>query len=84
MNVEKHGVEKHGEEPNPKLKKWLYLLLALFVVADFFVHREHAVFPWDHIPGFSALYALVATVVIVVVAKGIGHAFLMKEEDYYD
>jgi hypothetical protein len=77
-----HG-EKHADEISPKFKKWIYILLALFVVADFFVHREHPAFFWDHIPGFSALYALIATVVIVIVVKGIGHAFLMKEEDYY-
>lgn len=81
MNPEKHGEDL---EQNPKLKKRLYIFLALLVGADFFVHREHATFIWDHIPGFSALHGLISTVIIILVAKGIGHAFLMKKEDYYD
>lgn len=65
-------------------KKASYLCLALVVIADFFVHREHVIFIWDRIPGFSALYGLVSSIVIIVVSKAIGHAFLMKREDYYD
>ena len=67
-----------------KMTKAFYVILALVVVSDFLVHREHAAFPWDHVPGFSALYGLVSSIVIILVSKAIGHAILMKKEDYYD
>lgn len=85
MSAEKHGhAEKHEDEISPKLKRGLYIGLALLIVADFFVHKHHVVFFWDKIPGFTAVYSFIATVAIVVVAKGIGHAILMKPEDYYE
>lgn len=66
-----------------KMKIPLYAALGLLVVVDFFVHRDHAAFIWDSIPGFSAVYALIATIVIVFVSKFLGLG-LMKREDYYD
>ena len=60
--------------------------IALFIVfaADFFVHRHHATFIWDSIPGFGAVYGFVSCVFIIIVFKFIGHEWLMKKEDYYD
>lgn len=66
-----------------KVKKILYALLGFLVVADFFIYREHAALMWESIPGFNALYALVATVLIIVISKFLGHAWLMKPENYY-
>lgn len=71
-------------ETMAKIKKGFYVLLGLLVVLDFFIHRHHPIFPWDFIPGFSAGYGLVSTILIIVVSKFIGHAVLMKKEDYYD
>jgi hypothetical protein len=71
-------------EKMAKIKKGFYILLGLLVVLDFFIHRHHAAFFWDVIPGFSAVYGLVSTILIIVVSKFIGHALLMKKEDYYD
>jgi hypothetical protein len=58
--------------------------LALLVVIDLLIPRDHAIFPWDGIPGFYATFGFLATAVIIVVSKVIGHLFLMKREDYYD
>jgi hypothetical protein len=67
------------------LKKCSYLALALVVVADFFVHREHAIYIWDKIPGWGALYGFASCVVIILVSKFIGHQCgIMQDEDYYD
>jgi len=65
------------------VRKGLYGVIALIIIADFFVHRHHAVFFWDHIPGFNAVYGFIAAVVIILVAK-VGLHGLMKSEDYYD
>ncbi len=80
------GFAKHIEDPEKmsRLKKGSLILLALLVIVDLFVPRDHALFPWDFIPGFHAGYGLLATIVIIVASKFIGHLFLMKREDYYD
>lgn len=67
-----------------KVKLAFYATLALLVVGDVFVHREHATFFWDKIPGFSAVYGFISCVLIIVLSKFIGHAGLMKPENYYE
>ncbi len=72
-------------DPEHAKKRWklLYITLAVIVLADFLVHREHAAFLWDEIPG--ALYGFIACTLIVFVSKFYGHKLkVMKKEDYYD
>lgn len=65
--------------------RWgFYGLLALLVLADLFTPREHLLFGLEALPGFSALYGLLSCVLIIWVSKLLGHAGLMKSEDYYD
>lgn len=71
-------------EQMQNFKKPLYVLLAVLVAVDFFIHREHATLIWESIPGFNALYSLIATVLIIVISKFLGHVWLMKPENYYD
>ncbi|PIP36913.1 MAG: hypothetical protein COX20_03195 [Desulfobacterales bacterium CG23_combo_of_CG06-09_8_20_14_all_52_9] len=67
------------------LKKLSYVALGLTVAADFLVQREHAMYIWDKIPGWGALYGFVSCVVIVLVSKFIGHKCgVMRGEDYYN
>jgi hypothetical protein len=67
------------------LKKMSYVALVLVFLSDFFVHRDHAIYIWDKIPGFGALYGFVSCVVIILVSKFIGHqGGVMQGEDYYD
>ena len=70
---------------NGRFLKGVYCI-ALFLVfaADFFVHRHHAAFIWDAIPGFGAVYGFVCCVLMIIVFKFIGHEWLMKKEGYYD
>ncbi len=67
-----------------RLRLWSYIALFAVFAADFFVHRHHVEFVWDAIPGFSAVYGFISCVLIIRVSKGVGHAWLMKKEDYYD
>lgn len=72
------------EKNRGTIKKVSYVALAAVFGADFLIHRHHATFVWDHIPGFSAVYGFVSGIVVILVSKAIGHAWLMKKEDYYD
>ena len=59
--------------------------LALILGADFLVSREHGVFFWDRVPGWSALYGLVSCVLIILATKFLGQKCgLAKRPDYYD
>ena len=70
------------------LKKTFYLSLAVTILLEFILIRhEHIEFSLEHIaefPVFHAIYGFIACVLIILVSKVIGHAWLMKEEDYYD
>jgi hypothetical protein len=66
------------------LKILFYISIALTVIVDFFITRKYIHFPWENIPGFYALFGLVACILIVVLAKTLGHQWLMRKEDYYD
>ncbi|WP_170763343.1 hypothetical protein [Ruegeria lacuscaerulensis] len=62
-----------------------YLVLALIVVADFLVPREHVEYLWERLPGWSAVYGFASCVAIIFVSKFLGHqGGLMRPEDYYD
>ena len=43
-------------------------------------HAEH---PWEHLPGFHAIYGFVACVALVLIAKEL-RKILMRDEDFYD
>jgi hypothetical protein len=75
-----------GDSANSRqLKRMGYIALVLVVIADFFVHRAHAHYIWDKIPGWGAFYGFVSCVVIILVSKFLGHqGGIMKKEDYYD
>ena len=68
-----------------KNKRLLYIILVVVVISDFLVHRHHAEYIWDKIPGWGAVYGFISCVLIIVVSKFLGHqGGLMKREDYYD
>jgi hypothetical protein len=71
------------EEYKRKLWRIFLIMLAVTVIADFFVER-HVEFVWEQIPGFAAFYGFVSCVFIIVFSKWIGHKWLMKDEDYYE
>ncbi|MCK4738706.1 MAG: hypothetical protein KAT46_02040 [Deltaproteobacteria bacterium] len=62
----------------------LYVLMVVFIIWDVLMERHHMIFPWDYVPGFSALYGFVSCVLIIVISKIIGKLWLQKKEGYYD
>ena len=88
-------LEKIIENPEEmkKVKKFFLYFGVLLVAGDVILialyltdtaHLIHPYFPWDWVPGFSSLFGFVSTYLIVVISKWVGHAFLMKPENYYD
>jgi len=77
------GVLEALAERADLLRKVAYGVLAALVVLDFIIPRHHVEHFWDRIPGFHAVYGLVACVTIILVSKFLKH-WLMKREDYYD
>ena len=70
---------------NSRLLTWAVLvLMALLVVADLLIPTGYGRFPWDTVGGFGAFYGFISCVVIIVVSKLLGYAFLYCPEDYYD
>jgi hypothetical protein len=67
----------------PKIKPYLYVIAAIVLVSDFYVHHEHAEFVWETIPGFSAFYGFVSCVVIILATKVLG-ALLGRKGGYYE
>lgn len=67
------------------LKKIGYLILAVVFASDFFVHRAHAIYIWDKIPGWGAFYGFISCVLIILISKFLGHqGGIMQDEDYYN
>jgi len=66
----------------PKLWWGFWIILAITVIAQIFVH-VHAYFTVDGWFGFSALYGFLACAGMVIFAKVLG-SWLKRPEDYYD
>ncbi len=82
----KKMVDYIGNPQYAKQRKWIgYAMLLVALVSDFLVPRGHALYIWEEIPGFHAVYGLIACVLIILVSKFLGHqGGIMKKEDYYD
>ena len=81
MKKESNFFDKPGNIK--KLNIFFYATLGILVVLDFFIEK-HPHFGWENIPGFYALFGFIACILIIVIAKTLGHKWLMKKEDYYD
>ncbi len=68
----------------PTVIKIGYGVLALLVVIDCFVDKEHAHTAIEHLPGFWSIFGFVACTLIIIVSKWFGHLGIMTREDYYD
>jgi len=66
-----------------KMKISLFVMVALLVSADFFIPKEHAAIQWESIPGFYALFGILASILLLVVSKILGF-LVQKRENYYD
>jgi uncharacterized membrane protein len=62
----------------------MFGVMALLVVLDLIIPPHYDRFVWEGIGGFGAFYGFVSCVLIIVVSKALGYAFLYRPEDYYD
>jgi len=79
-------LEQYFENPDwlKKAKVVFFILLALLLMADFSIPKEHAVLPGESFPGFYAVFGLCATLLIVIVSKLLGVLFIAKKEGFYN
>jgi hypothetical protein len=56
------------------------LLVALVLVEALVFPYDHPVFPWHHVPGYSAAIGLVFAVVVVLLSKALGEWFLQRPD----
>lgn len=66
-----------------RLKWGFWLVLALLVLPDLFLHKHTLFSALEAVPGFYALFGFVSCVAIILVSKGLGY-LLKRREDYYD
>ncbi len=80
--------ERESAGTNKIMKNIFYILLILVALSDVAIRQfsghaaEH--FFGDKIWAFWSLFGLIGCLILIIICKGIGHAFLMKKEDYYD
>lgn len=66
------------------LKNVLIVYLIVLVVFDILIHLGvHGHYFVDNIPAFWTIFGIIGCFVLIKVAKGIAHAFLSKDEDFY-
>ncbi len=74
------------EETRNKTAFWrylFYLVLAVLVGANFFIHPHHPHFGLDRYPGFFALFGLSAGFAMVWLMKKIVQPLIARKEDFY-
>ena len=67
-----------------KLRLALYIGIAAVSLLGFIFPYQHPHFWWQKIPVFDAVFGFVGCIVIILFAKGLGHRWLTRDEDYYD
>ena len=71
----------------PCKRSWLMaagVIAGLSLLFELIFYRHgHPYFWWHAVPLFDLVLGFVGCVLLVVVAKGIGHACLQRDEPYY-
>jgi len=68
-----------------KIFKYLFFIaIGISIALGFFVSPHHPHFFWEKIPVFDAVFGFIGCIVIILGSKALGHAWLQKDEDYYD
>lgn len=85
--MEKHPADENRyfldkKENVEKLLRVFYVICGVLFILDFVIHR-HTVMDWERLPGFYAIYGLVAFVILVLVSH-VMRRLLMRKENYYD
>ena len=62
-----------------------FIAFGLSIVLDLLTPtRDHPVFWWHHVPGFDAVFGLIACLLIIKGSKALAKHWLQRREDYYD
>jgi hypothetical protein len=83
-------LQRQLEDParRKRLVRWSLVALGLVLLAEVVLphvfHGGHPHFGFEEWPAFGSLYGFASCVVIIVVSKGIGKAWLMRKEDKDD
>jgi hypothetical protein len=65
--------------------KWLFFAsLVIIPICDFFAVRHEDIFIGDRIYGFWSMFGLIVCLAMIVICKWLAHAWLERDEDYYD
>jgi hypothetical protein len=65
------------------LRRGAMLLAGAVVVADLLKDKAYSRFPWDGIPAFTAIYALLGALALIGLYKLIGYGLVYRKPDYY-
>ena len=67
-----------------RLLRWIMIgLMGLVVLIDILKPAHYSRFPWDGIPGFSAVYAFLGALALIGLYKAIGYGLVYRRPDYY-
>lgn len=55
------------------------IVVLVLAEALFFPHYSPK-FPWHHVPGYAAMIGLLGSIVVVLISKWLGKAFLQRPE----
>jgi hypothetical protein len=75
------------EKMRDNWKTWrmiFFVVLAVLVALNFFIHPHHPHFGLDKYPGFWAIFGCGIGLVMVLVMKKIVQPTIGRKEDYYD
>ncbi len=67
-------------------RRWLLVTVATLIVLvllERLLVDAHPELPWAGIPGFFVLFGFLGCLLIIGLAKLLGHYWLLREEDYY-
>lgn len=59
-------------------------MMVLALAETFFVDFHHSIYWWHSTIGFDIVFGLLGCLLLIIVAKGLGHLFISKNPDFYD
>ncbi|MCX5916122.1 MAG: hypothetical protein NTX30_05460 [Deltaproteobacteria bacterium] len=58
--------------------------IVLSCILGFLFPNPHPHFWWQYVPVYDAVFGFLGCLLIILLAKTLGHFWLQKKEDYYD
>jgi hypothetical protein len=58
--------------------------IVLSCILGFVFPNPHPHFWWQYVPVYDAVFGFLGCLLIILLAKTLGHFWLQKKEDYYD